>query len=143
MEGWSLLPPVFTGGFLLDYYQKLPQEVFDFLADPPRLSDLIVATDPPKLFEIISTNSLDTNPRIPYNRRMAYPDNDIEYYDDELSDLSREDAIAELMNEGYSEEEATRMIGDYDPEEYHEHDDDIPEMEDFDAEDFVDEEDFD
>lgn len=74
---------------------------------------------------------------------MAYPDNDIEYYDDELSDLSREDAIAELMNEGYSEEEATRMIGDYDPEEYHEHDDDIPEMEDFDSEDFVDEEDFD
>ena len=73
----------------------------------------------------------------------AYPDNDIEYYDDELSDLSREDAIAELMNEGYSEEEAIRMIGDYDPEEYYEHDDDIPEMEDFDAEDFVDEEDFD
>jgi hypothetical protein len=35
------------------------------------------------------------------------------------------------------------MVGEYDPTEYYEHDDDIPEMEDFDSEDFVDEEDFD
>jgi hypothetical protein len=48
------------------------------------------------------------------------------------------------MAEGYSEAEARRMIGLYDADDdYTEHDDDIPEMSDFDASDFVDDEDFD
>jgi hypothetical protein len=51
------------------------------------------------------------------------------------------------MSEGYSEDEARRMAGDYDPDDYDggetDLDRDVPEMEDFDAEDFVDEEDFD
>ena len=75
-----------------------------------------------------------SNPDNSFNNRIPYDDADL--YD-------TEEMVAELMAEGYSEEEALRMIGDYDPDEYREHDDDIPEMDDFDASDFVDEEDFD
>lgn len=39
-------------------------------------------------------------------------------YDDTTDEMTREEAIAELMAEGYSRDEATRMIGDYDAEEY-------------------------
>ncbi len=68
-------------------------------------------------------------------------DNRIPYDEADVFDV--DEMMDELMAEGYSEEEALRMIGDYDPDDYREHDDDIPDMEDFDAEDFVDEEDFD
>lgn len=69
--------------------------------------------------------------------------NDHYTYDDDI-EMTRMEAIHSLMAEGYSEDEALRMIGEYDPEEYYEHDDDIPEMEDFpDADEYVDEEDFD
>lgn len=60
------------------------------------------------------------------------------------SSWDEENYIKELMAEGYSEDEARRMAGDYDPEEFYPLDgedwasDDLP-----DAEDFVDEEDFD
>jgi len=69
-----------------------------------------------------------------FNNRIPYDEADL---------FDADEMVAELMAEGYSEEEALRMIGDYDPDEYREHDDDIPEMDDFDASDFVDEEDFD
>ena len=39
-------------------------------------------------------------------------------YDDTTDEITREEAIAELMAEGYTRDEATRMIGDYDPDEY-------------------------
>lgn len=39
-------------------------------------------------------------------------------YDDSIDDLTREEAIAELMAEGYTRDEATRMIGDYNPDEF-------------------------
>jgi hypothetical protein len=70
--------------------------------------------------------------------------NDTDHIPYDESDLfDTDEAIAELMQEGYSETEARRMVGEYDPDDYREHDDDIPEMDDFDASDFVDEEDFD
>ena len=64
-------------------------------------------------------------------------------YDDTTDDMTREEAIAELMEEGYSRDEATRMIGDYDPEEYEpNYKSDVPDDW-FDAiADFVDPEDF-
>jgi len=77
---------------------------------------------------------------------MTYDKNNPEYeneipYDSMIDDLTDEEAIAELMEEGYSEEEARRMLGDYDSDEtYYDHDDDIPDMDDF--RDFVDDEDF-
>lgn len=49
-------------------------------------------------------------------------------YDDTFD---ADEFVAELMEEGYTQEEAERMAGEYDPEEYWEQDDDIPEMEDF------------
>ena len=65
---------------------------------------------------------------------MTNPDSDIDYYryDEAEEEMSREEAIEELMEEGYSEDEAIRMLGDYDPDEYgdYDHDDDIPEVED-------------
>ncbi len=77
---------------------------------------------------------------------MTYDNDNPEYeneipYDSMIDDLTDEEAIAELMEEGYSEEEARRMLGDYDSDEtYYDHDDDIPDMDDF--RDFVDDEDF-
>jgi hypothetical protein len=64
-------------------------------------------------------------------------------YDSTVDDLTDEEAIEELVEEGYTEEEARRMLDLYEDEnDYREHDDDIPEMGDFDARDFVDDEDF-
>ena len=77
---------------------------------------------------------------------MTYDNDNPEYeteipYDSMIDDLTDEEAIMELMEEGYSEEEARRMLGDYDSDEtYYEHDDDIPDMDDF--RDLVDDEDF-
>ena len=71
-----------------------------------------------------------------------YNDDDLAY-DNSVEELTDEEAIEELMEEGYTEEEARRMLGDYDPDDYTDHDDDIPEMSDFDASDLVDDEDFD
>lgn len=65
-------------------------------------------------------------------------------YDDTFS---VEEFVAELMAEGYSEDEARRMAGEYDPEDYYGSDEgierDIPDVEEFDTNDFVDEEDTD
>ncbi len=84
------------------------------------------------------------------NRRdHDYPDdtNDTDTvipYDDSFSE---EEFVAELMAEGYSEDEARRMAGEYDPEDYYGSDDsvdrDIPDMGEFDADDILDEEDSD
>lgn len=77
---------------------------------------------------------------------MTYDNDNPEYeneipYDSMIDDLTDEEAVAELMEEGYSEEEARRMLGDYDSDEtYYDHDDDIPDMDDF--RDLVDDEDF-
>lgn len=71
-----------------------------------------------------------------------YNDDDLAY-DNSVDELTDEEAIEELMEEGYTEAEARRMLGDYDPDDYTDHDDDIPEMSDFDASDLVDDEDFD
>jgi len=77
---------------------------------------------------------------------MTYDHDNPEYendipYDSMIDDLTDEEAVMELMEEGYSEEEARRMLGDYESDEtYYDHDDDIPDMDDF--RDFVDDEDF-
>lgn len=77
---------------------------------------------------------------------MTYDNDNPEYeneipYDSMIDDLTDEEAVAELMEEGYSEEEARRMLGEYDSDEtYYDHDDDIPDMDDF--RDLVDDEDF-
>lgn len=74
---------------------------------------------------------------------MNNPDH-IPYDDSDLFDTN--EAIIDLMSEGYSRDEATRMVGEYDPEDYEgtevDLDRDVPEMEDFDASDFVDGDDF-
>ncbi len=84
---------------------------------------------------------------IGYTARMDIDndfDNTDDQYDHAIEEMTDEEAIEELMAEGYSEAEARRMIGLYDADDdYTEHDDDIPEMSDFDASDFVDDEDFD
>jgi hypothetical protein len=80
----------------------------------------------------------------PYNSDPNEYDNDILSY---AEGYSEEDFVAELMSEGYSEDEARRMAGDYDADDYDggetDLDRDVPDMADFDSEDFVDEEDFD
>jgi len=75
---------------------------------------------------------------------MTNPDNNLDNdnYDGDLlpydSSYDVEEFVAELMEEGYSEEEARRMAGDYDADEYYgideDHDRDIP--------DFIDDGDF-
>ncbi len=84
-------------------------------------------------------------PVIGYNARMSNPldpnftdetnDSDLLPYDDTFND---EDFVAELIAEGYSEEEAKRMAGEYDSDDdeycFDDNDKDIP--------DYVDEEDF-
>lgn len=78
---------------------------------------------------------------------MTYDNDNPEYendipYDSMIDDLTDEEAVAELMEEGYSEEEARRMLGEYESDEtYYDHDDDIPDMDEF--RDLIDEEDFD
>ena len=76
---------------------------------------------------------------IGYTARMELDTyDDYDRYDNSVDDLTDEEAIEELMSEGYTEEEARRMMGEYDADDYTEQDDDIPEMDDF-----IDEEDFD
>jgi hypothetical protein len=70
-------------------------------------------------------------------------DNTDEQYDSTIEEMTDEEAIEELMDEGYTEAEARRMIGEYDVDDYTNHDDDIPDMGDIDPRDFIDEEDFD
>jgi hypothetical protein len=70
-------------------------------------------------------------------------DNTDEQYDSTIEEMTDEEAIEELMDEGYTEAEARRMIGEYDADDYTNHDDDIPDMGDIDPRDFIDEEDFD
>ena len=81
---------------------------------------------------------------MPYHGCMNNPDY-IPYDESDLYDTN--DAIVELMNEGYSRDEALRMMGEYDADEYEgsevDLDRDVPDMDDFDTDDFVDEEDFD
>jgi hypothetical protein len=64
-------------------------------------------------------------------------------YDDVTEDITREEAIRELMDEGYSRDEATRMIGDYEADEYEpKYLSDFPDEWSDDVADFVDPEDF-
>lgn len=64
-------------------------------------------------------------------------------YDDATEDITREEAIRELMDEGYSRDEATRMIGDYEADEYEpKYLSDFPDEWSDDVADFVDPEDF-
>lgn len=85
---------------------------------------------------------------IPYdNNPNDINDTEIMPYDDAFDP---DEFVAELMAEGYSEEEARRMAGEYDPDEYYGLDAadneitrDIPDMDEFDTNDFVDEEDAD
>lgn len=75
---------------------------------------------------------------------MTNPDNNLDNdnYDGDLlpydSSYDVEEFVAELMEEGYSEEEARRMAGDYDADEYY----GIDEDNDRDIPDFIDDGDF-
>jgi hypothetical protein len=62
-------------------------------------------------------------------------DSDLMPYDDANDD---EDLVAELLAEGYSEEEARRMVGDYNADEFYGFEDDS----DRDIPDFIDDGDF-
>ena len=62
-------------------------------------------------------------------------DSDLMPYDDANDD---EDLVAELLAEGYSEEEARRMVGDYNADEFNGFEDDS----DRDIPDFIDDGDF-
>ena len=62
-------------------------------------------------------------------------DSDLMPYDDAFDD---EDLVAELLAEGYSEEEARRMVGDYNADEFYGFEDDT----DRDIPDFIDDGDF-
>jgi hypothetical protein len=62
-------------------------------------------------------------------------DSDLMPYDDAFDD---EDLVAELLAEGYSEDEARRMVGDYNADEFYGFEDDS----DRDIPDFVDDGDF-
>jgi hypothetical protein len=64
-------------------------------------------------------------------------------YDDTTDEMTREEAIRELMDEGYSRDEAIRMIGDYEADEYEPtYLSDFPDQWSDDVADFVDPEDF-
>ena len=78
-----------------------------------------------------------------YNGRMTNdydPQDDEIMYDDSLDEMSDAEAVDLLVKEGYSEDEAKRMVGLYDADDdetsygYDDLDRDVP--------DFVDEEDF-
>ena len=68
-----------------------------------------------------------------YSPRMTNRDYNFDFSDhipyDETFDS--DEFVAELMEEGYTQEEAERMAGEYDPDAYFDQDDDIPEIEDF------------
>ena len=78
-----------------------------------------------------------------YNAGMNDPTNDIDlilpFDDHDLDGMSVSEAIDQLIEEGYTEEEAKRMVGDYDPDDdYCYGDDDL----DRDIPDFIDDGDF-
>jgi hypothetical protein len=75
-----------------------------------------------------------TNPYDP-NYEDDTNDSDLMPYDDAFDD---EDLVAELLAEGYSEEEARRMVGDYNADEFYGFEDDS----DRDIPDFIDDGDF-
>ena len=75
-----------------------------------------------------------TNPYDP-NYEDDTNDSDLMPYDDAFDD---EDLVAELLAEGYSEDEARRMVGDYNADEFYGFEDDS----DRDIPDFVDDGDF-
>jgi len=75
-----------------------------------------------------------TNPYDP-NYEDDTNDSDLLPYDDAFDD---EDLVAELLAEGYSEDEARRMVGDYNADEYYGFEDDS----DRDIPDFIDDGDF-
>lgn len=80
-------------------------------------------------------NAPMSNPNPNYKSDSSEYDNDLMPYDDTFD---AEDFVAELMEEGYSEEEALRMAGDYDADEYYGLDEDN----DRDIPDFIDDGDF-
>jgi hypothetical protein len=43
---------------------------------------------------------------------------DYDRYDNTVEDLTDEEAIEELVSEGYTEEEARRMLGEYDANDF-------------------------
>jgi hypothetical protein len=74
----------------------------------------------------------------PYDIDSDY-DNDDHAYDSCLDDVTEAEAIAELVEDGYSEEEAKRMVGLYDSDDdYCYGEDDL----DRDVPDFIDDGDF-
>jgi hypothetical protein len=75
-----------------------------------------------------------TNPYDP-NYEDDTNDSDLMPYDDAFDD---EDLVAELLAEGYSEDEARRMVGDYNADEFYGFEDDS----DRDIPDFIDDGDF-
>jgi hypothetical protein len=75
------------------------------------------------------TNAYDPNYEDDTNNSDLMP------YDDANDD---EDLVAELLAEGYSEEEARRMVGDYNADEFYGFEDDS----DRDIPDFIDDGDF-
>ena len=75
-----------------------------------------------------------TNPYDP-NYEDDANDSDLMPYDDAFDD---EDYVAELIAEGYSEDEARRMVGEYNADEFYGFDDDS----DRDTPDFIDDGDF-
>jgi hypothetical protein len=75
-----------------------------------------------------------TNPYDP-NYEDDTNDSDLMPYDDANDD---EDLVAELLAEGYSEDEARRMVGDYNADEFYGFEDDS----DRDIPDFIDDGDF-
>jgi hypothetical protein len=75
-----------------------------------------------------------TNPYDP-NYEDDTNDSDLMPYDDAFDD---EDLVAELLAEGYSEDEARRMVGDYNADEFYGFEDDP----DRDIPDFIDDGDF-
>ncbi len=75
-----------------------------------------------------------TNP-YDHNYEDDTNDSDLMPYDDAFDD---EDLVAELLAEGYSEDEARRMVGDYNADEFYGFEDDS----DRDIPDFIDDGDF-
>ena len=65
---------------------------------------------------------------------------DYDRYDNTVDDLTDEEAIEELVAEGYTEEEAIRMIGEQDSDDFYglnDESDDLPDYADYcDDEDF-------
>lgn len=134
---WGAARPPISG-----YYQGVHKDALTLavLAHGRR----IVVTGPPKKSQINLIPRYTDPPDTPYTSDMSNPnyksdsseyDNDLMPYDDTFD---AEDFVEELVAEGYSEEEARRMAGDYDADEYYGLDEDN----DRDIPDFIDDGDF-